>query len=349
MRIRMALRRSLTPTIVLTSVVAVALVSLVVGSRAHAQSAAAELLFRDGNKLMAEGKLAQACDAFEASNRIEPRAGTLLRLGECREQNQQFASAWSAYRDALGRATDPVKRNFAAAQATALEARLSYLTVTVTDDSRIDGLTVLRNGSPFDPALWNRAVPVDGGDYVIAGHASGHDDWQTVMHVPVSGAKITVEVPKLDELGKRTPLLPAEASALSPPVAEPRHDQARPPAATFTTRRKIAVGVASAGVIAMVAGTILGESSETKRDDAYKLCPDPAMQCVQADQANALIKASYRRALEANLTFGIVAAAAIGAGVLWFTGAPVAEDPRRVSVVPSLKPGQAALVALGRF
>jgi len=47
---------------------------------------------------MAEGKLAQACQAFEASNRVEPTAGTLILLGECREQNQQLASAWSAYK-----------------------------------------------------------------------------------------------------------------------------------------------------------------------------------------------------------------------------------------------------------
>src|ERR1043165_3380571 len=49
---------------------------------AFAQSADAEALFDQGNKLMADGKLAQACDSFEASNRIEPRAGTLLQLGE---------------------------------------------------------------------------------------------------------------------------------------------------------------------------------------------------------------------------------------------------------------------------
>src|SRR4051812_9331394 len=74
---------------------------------AHAQNAQAERLFDEGNKLMADGKLAQACTAFEASNRVEPRAGTLIRLGECREKNHQLASAWSAYKDARNLATDP--------------------------------------------------------------------------------------------------------------------------------------------------------------------------------------------------------------------------------------------------
>src|SRR4051812_8166985 len=61
---------------------------------AHAQSAEAEQLFREGDRLMTEGKTVEACDAFEGSNRIEPRAGTLIRLGECREKNHQLASAW---------------------------------------------------------------------------------------------------------------------------------------------------------------------------------------------------------------------------------------------------------------
>src|SRR6059058_5723916 len=76
--------------------ISVALGVLGASRAAHAQNAEAEALFDDGNRLMSSGKLAQACDAFEASNRTEPRAGTLIQLGECREQNQQMASAWSA-------------------------------------------------------------------------------------------------------------------------------------------------------------------------------------------------------------------------------------------------------------
>jgi len=121
-----------------------------IASRAHAQSAEAESLFNDGDRLMAEGKLTEACDAFEASNRIEQRAGTLVRLGECREQNHELASAWSAYKDALTRVKDPRKRDIASAKAAAIEPRLSYLTVSVPEESRVDGLEITRNGRPLD-------------------------------------------------------------------------------------------------------------------------------------------------------------------------------------------------------
>lgn len=346
MQIRLDLqsRRS---SIVGTSVAFVILTGLLGGSHAHAQSAEAEALFNDGNKLMTQGKLAQACDAFEASNRVEQRAGTLIRLGECREKNQQLASAWSAYKDALTRVKDPRKREVAKAKAAALEPRLSYLTVSVSDESRIDGLTLTRDGKPFDAMLWNRALPVDGGDYLIAGRAPGHEEWQTTAHVPVEGLKVSVEVPKFKELIKLAPS--PTPSSTTPSVTTGIDHEATWSPGMFTTRRKIAVGVAGTGVIGVVIGAVLGESAKGKQHDAFKLCPDPATPCNQADESNALIKASHSRAFDANVAFGVAAAAAISAGVLWFTGAPGAENPRRVSVVALIGPGDAAFMVRGRF
>lgn len=331
--------------------ISVALGVLAASGAARAQNAEAEALFDDGNRLLASGKVAQACDAFEASNRAEPRAGTLIRLGECREQNRQIASAWSAYRDALTRVKDPRKRDYAQGKATALEARLSYLTVSVSDESRIEGLSITRNGAPFDPALWNRALPVDGGDYVVVGHAPGHEEWQTTARVPAEHAKISVEVPKFKELAKLTP-------SPTPPPPRPTAQPAQPaqrgddaPQSMFTTRRKIALGVAGASVIGIAAGVVLGNGAKGKEDDAFKLCPDPTMVCAQAAQANSLIQSSHSWALGANVAYGVAAAAAIGAGVLWFTGAPSASNTEtsRVSVMPSLVPGQPGVLVRGSF
>ena len=186
--------------------------------RAHAQSAEAEKLFGDGNRLMAAGKLAEACTAFEASNRAEPRAGTLIHLGECREKTQQFASAWSAYNDARRLATDPHKRKLATTKVAALGPRLSYLTVAVSSQVQISGLELTRNGKPFDPTLWNNALPVDGGDYVIAGRAPGYKPWQQPIHVPAEGAKLSVDVPALTRVNSTTkPQVPrVRTPAVSP-------------------------------------------------------------------------------------------------------------------------------------
>lgn len=313
---------------------------------ARAQSAEAEGLFVEGDKLMAAGKLAQACDSFDASNRIEQRAGTLIRLGECREKNHQIASAWSAYTDALTRVKDPHKHDVALAKAKELEPKLSYLTISVPDEARIDGLTISRNGKPLDRVLWNRAVPVDGGDYVIAGRAPAHEEWSTKVTVPETGGKMTVDVPRFKDLAKLV--------KPSPTTGEQSDEDDRTTRPTrrgvFTSKRKIALGVAGASVVAVIAGVALGVSSKGKQDDAHMLCADPAMPCAQAAQANALISSAKSSAVGADVAFSLAAAAAIGAGVLWLTGAPdETATPGQVSVVPSLAAGETGVAIVGRF
>jgi hypothetical protein len=328
----------------------IAAISLVLGvaaaGRAFAQNAAAETLFSDGERLLREGKTAAACDAFEASNRIEPRAGTLINLGLCREQNGQLASAWSAYKDAIARVKDPNKKKIAEDRVAAIEPRLSYLTITVADDSRLDGLVVTRNGRPVDSALWNRAFPVDGGSYALGGTAPGHVDWSSTIEVPKEAGKISVEVPRLND----APKLVAPASTVPAPVTpQPALVDERPEApGMFTGKRKLAVGVAAVGVVALAGGVVLGLQARGMRDDAFALCPDPATPCPDGDRANDLISSGRSRALLANVSYGVGGAALIGAGVLWFLGAPVTPE-RRIAVIPHAGAASAGLDLRVRF
>ncbi|HEY0477109.1 MAG TPA: hypothetical protein VGD37_06275 [Kofleriaceae bacterium] len=318
----------------------------------HAQSADAEALFSDASRLMAEGKIAEACEAFASSNRIESRAGTLIRLGECRELNHQLASAWSAYKDALTRVRDPRKREVARAKVAALEPRLSYLTVLVSDEARVDGLALSRNGYPLDPGLWNRAVPTDGGAYVIGGRAPGHEGWNTTVTVPPEGGKISVEVPRFKEIARliaaAEPPPPRGPSALPVIAAPPAAPVPEGSPGRFTARRKLALGAAGAGIVALGVGVVLGVQSNARRDEAFALCPDPAMPCAGAARADALASASRTRALGADLAFGVAAAAAITAGVLWLTGVP-APEPGRLGVAPALSAHHAGVAVTGSF
>jgi hypothetical protein len=202
-------------------------------SHAHAQNPMAESLFDDGNKLMADGKLAEACRAFEASNRVEPRAGTLIRLGECREKNQQLASAWSAYKDARTLATDPRKQKFATTKAAELEPRLSRLTIAVSDQDQTQGLVLTCNRTSFDPILWNLALPVDGGDYTVIGYAPGYETWERTIHVPLEGAKLSVDVPTLRKANRATvPEAPPLPTPSKTPATSPTSPAVTPPVST---------------------------------------------------------------------------------------------------------------------
>src|SRR5688500_10146298 len=173
---------------------------------AHAQSggAQAEQLFRDGKRLMGEKKYAEACESFEASQKLDPLPATLLNLADCREKNGQFASAWGLFleaeRQTRGDSSLKALSKTAKDRAAKLEPRVSYLIINVPDESRIDGMTITRNGEPVDQLTWNRALPVDGGEYVIEGKAPGHEPWSTRVTIDAEKDKGSVDVPRFKAL-----------------------------------------------------------------------------------------------------------------------------------------------------
>lgn len=232
-------------SLLLTLTLSVALTSAM-SARVHAQgsSAEAEQLFRDGKRLMQEKKFAEACTAFETSYKLDPALTTRLNLADCREKNSQLATAWGLFVDAERETRSDAKHaalnKTASKRAIALESRLSYLTISVADESRVEGLIILRNGAVLDPGLWNRAVPVDGGAIVIAGSAPGHEEWSTTAKVAIEGAKVSVEVPRFKEI--RVLVKPGQSEAKPEAEGTPMPDLTPPGA--FTGQRKIALGVA---------------------------------------------------------------------------------------------------------
>src|SRR3954468_3549725 len=65
--------------------------------RAYCDPATAEALFRQGRQLMSEGKTAEACEKFGASERMDPSSGTLLNLADCDAKSGKSASAWAEF------------------------------------------------------------------------------------------------------------------------------------------------------------------------------------------------------------------------------------------------------------
>jgi len=195
----------------------IALVVLATASpRAFAQSASvqAQSLFDEGRKLLQAGKLAEACAAFESSQKLDPAITTLLNLADCREQNHQLATAWGTFVDANRMARDKSNDKLAKVannHAKKLEPRLSKLTISVPADHQVAGLEVLRGSDPVNPASWNHALPIDGGTYTITARAPGRAPWSATRTIKVEADAQTVEIPKL-----------ADAKPGAPPVAVSR-------------------------------------------------------------------------------------------------------------------------------
>jgi hypothetical protein len=320
--------------------------------RSHAQlaSAEAEALFRQGKELMAANKIADACTTFDLSQKLDPKSTTLLNQANCREQNGQLATAWALYLEAVRQmrtATDAASqqlRSVAADRAARLERRLSTLRIDVPAESSLPGLQVFRNDQLSDPGAWNRPLPLDGGTYRISARAPGAVEWSSDITVAAEGDAKQIVIPRLK---------PAEVAPGPGPGAGggagasgPRIPTPQGSTGVWTTRRKLAAGLAGGGVLAVAVGGVLGASARSKQSDAHALCPSPQA-CDGADRANDLIRSGHNLAIGADVAFGVAAAAMLAAGALWFTGAP--ESPHGLAVVPVLSPGQAVLTACGSF
>jgi hypothetical protein len=187
------------------------LVTLTATTSASAGNGTAEQLFRDGRRLAKEGKLAEACDAFERSDQIEPRVGALLNLAACRESQGRIATAYTLFLEATLRAffTLEVRADFASERVTALEPMLPQLTLKIDPAQAVDGLVIKRNGAILGATAWRAAAALDPASYTIEASAPNHVTWTTTQQLNV-GERITVTV---------GPLIASTPAVAPPPPA----------------------------------------------------------------------------------------------------------------------------------
>jgi hypothetical protein len=327
----------------------VLLASTLLVSRASGQAAEAETLFLEGKRLMKEGKVAEACDRFDASDRLDRAVTTLLNLADCREKNGQLATAWAAFLKAasVARTSGDVKlERIAKDRAKSLEPRLAYLTISVPDSSKVDGLAIQRNGAVVEPTLWNTGVPVDSGTYEISASAPGREPWSTRVVVDGDGKRASVEVPRFKELQTIEPGAPSTTA----PVPEEEDDDdelVELPGAPgpWTGMRKASVGVAAVGVLAVGAGVFFGLRANDLEAKADERCPAAACSDPEAIGWNEDAEAN---ALRAHVAFGVGGLAIAGAAALWFLGAP--DDPdEQLAVTPVIGADGLGLAFGGRF
>lgn len=308
-------------------------------SSAHAQSATAqaETLFRQGKDLLAHGKVAEACAAFDASQKLEPTIATLLNQASCREKNGQLATAWGIFLDAERQsraATDEQTRKLhqvASDHAAALEPKLSTLTVTVPGENRVRGLEILRNGDPIDPGAWGKPLPVDGGTYKVTARAPGNSEWSTSITVAPERDVKTVETPRL------------KAALAAAPLAKPAAPAAG--ASSPPAHRSRVLPIVFGGAAVALGGAALGfELSARSANDKAQDTTRP-----KADRDDSWHTANTRRHIAQGL--GIAGLASAGVAVYLFLRAPATSESSQTALrlAPVLTDAQAGLALSGGF
>lgn len=166
----------------------------------------AQELYDQGRALVAAGKTAEGCVAFEQSQQLEPAAMTLFALATCRERLGQLATARKLFldaeqqtRSASDRATAQLHQ-LARDRAAGLEPRVSKLTIRVPDRSKIDRLEIWRDEERVPTEEWNVALPIDGGTYTITARVPGAKEWSTQVTLAPEAEARTVDLSELQKL-----------------------------------------------------------------------------------------------------------------------------------------------------
>jgi len=319
----------------MTRILPLLLVLLPQLATADSTSAKAEALFKQGRSLEASGQLAEACDAFDESQKLAPATTTLFNQADCREKNGQLASAYKLFNDAeratRGAADDVGKKlhKVATDRAAGLEPRLSRVTVKI--GAHPDGLAIHRDETVIDPSQWNLPLPVDAGTYTFTARLGDRDVWSETITVAIAGDNQVVEVT-------------VQKDAKAVPGAVPTPAAAAAAAATTTTttsaepapgRRKMGAKIAtlSAGVVlaTALAFDLWGDSTY---DDATK-----------QHSMDLYNSANTKRYVAEGL--GIAGVATVGVAVyLWLQDDR--EAPKHV-VAPAVGPGTAGIQIGGRW
>ncbi|HTN89754.1 MAG TPA: hypothetical protein VL242_39035 [Sorangium sp.] len=192
-----------------------------------AEESAAERLFREGRALLVEQRFAEACPKLEESQRLEPSLGTKLNVAFCHERLGEVATAWVGFQEALitaRTAGDAAREAFARARLDALAPRVPWLRVRVsTGGAGADQVAILLDGAALDPVAWDKELPLDPGEHVVAAAHQGEVFWQTTVALRES-ERVDVAVPAQVEAEAEAAPAPAERA----PAAASR--PARPPA-----------------------------------------------------------------------------------------------------------------------
>lgn len=293
-------------------------------------AALAEGLFQDAKRLMAEGNFQEACPKLAESHRLDPAGGTALLLGSCHESMRRWASAWAAYKEAVGFAIKDHRgdrEQRAKERLREVEARLGWLRLRVPGALQgAEGLQVRVGTLEIPRAAWTSPLPLDPGEYRVSAGLPGGCSWSAMARVDEGGGSVALALPER-----------LECEATSGPAAP----SAAPPRASPSLA---AYGLLGAGVLGLGAGAVLGLRALSKDREADRRCPE--VSCADADVVR-LSSEARRTARASNVSF-VLGATALSAGLLLVL---LQRGERAVAlrVAPSLGASGGLVFATGAF
>jgi hypothetical protein len=306
--------------------------------------AVAQSLYDEAKKLVAAGKVADACPKFEESQRLDPTPVTEFYLADCYDRTGRTASAWTTFLDLaasehkIGGRKSVERERVARERARALESKLSQLVIEVPSAARVTGLAVTRDGTAVREGQWGAPVAVDPGKHTIEASAPGKKAWSTTQEVHGTGTT-TVRVEALADVPAPEVVPPPHPSTPEPSPPPPEQSSASP----LKTVGLVAGGV---GVAGLIAGGVLGALALSKNSAANSGHCGGALGGPNQCDAQGVSLRSDAVTFGNYSTISLIAGGVLAAGgaTMWLL-APSAS----VQIAPAVGTNGAGIAALGRF
>ncbi|MBL8717204.1 MAG: hypothetical protein JNL79_14555 [Myxococcales bacterium] len=300
------------------------------------QSAA---LFKEGKKLLDQGKFDEACPKLAESHKIDPGGGVVLALALCLEGQGKLASAVVAYREAqfLAKRDKRADRQKAAGDKLAeLEPKLSHLTVRVDPAAQKQGVVVRVDGNVLPTASYGLSVAVDGGKHEIEARAEGFESKTSTVDVGNANDNKELSV---------APLTPKATDPTKPPSPDPTPPKPEPaPAPRASIVPTIGVGVGVVGVVALLAGGFFGIRTIRGAHDIEAACPDGVCRDPADVDRNDTVKRDARIADVLLISGAVLAVAGV---TLYVVGRP--GSSKAVGLSPAVGPQGLGFSLSARF
>lgn len=304
----------------------------------------AEEAYHRGRELLKVGKYAEACTAFEESQRLEPQTATQLNIALCSEQLGKLGTALRIHRDLAHREDNPQRKISVDAIAT-LEPRAPRLQIDVSEGGQRarmpSGLTVKVNGMK---ATNFRETPGDLGLNRVVATAPGYKRVTSEVTISKEGKSEVVTI-------ILEPLAPGAPEELDPDdlqVGVTTTKKPKAPPAPSSSRKTLGIAFTGVGAGVLVGGFVVGALAQSKWSDAKDACGGSTTCTTQEDLDRANVLADSARTRGNISTALVIAGGAVAAGglVLWLT-APKQE--RAVALAPGAGSATAGLSLVGHF
>jgi hypothetical protein len=196
---------------------------------------------------------AQACAAFELSQRLDPQLGTKFNLAGCYVHLGKIATAWQLYKELSRSDSNAQRRAEAARLVTELEPRVPKVRVRARGDQLSPDLRVFV-GSTEVTSLLDADIPFDPGRHVISASSPGYLRFRREIAVQAEEAA-SVEVS-----------LHREPAPSSEPVVPPKRSARR---IAGTIMLATGTGLAAFGAVAGWRWHVNAEAGESDRATAW--------------------------------------------------------------------------------